>query len=102
MNVLLVSAKETDFCNLFLIQESIQFSVEYFYQWLVAHAVEAGVFDEITAAASSHKVAHILDVSVVQMFLSRTMRQHRRQGSPCKVNDASVSLVDDDEEGDEL
>jgi len=101
-NLLLISAKRTDFCSLFLIRESVPFSVEYFYQWLVTHDIEAGVLEEIADAVSSQKVEQILDVSVVQMFLSRTIQQNRRQGSPCKVKIASVPLDGNDEEGDEL
>lgn len=86
---------------MFLVQESIPFSVELFYQWMIAHDVEAGTFAEIAAAVSSQEVEQMLDVSAVQMFVSRTI-QHQRQGSPCKVSVASLSLDGDDDDGDEL
>lgn len=101
-HVLLISARRADFCNLFLIQDCVPFSVEYFYQWLVRHNTEPGVLKEIAAAVSSQKVEHILDVSVVHMFLSRTIQQNRRQSSPCKLNVAALSIDEYDEEGDEL
>ena len=75
-NLLLQQAKKQDFCNLFLIQESIPFSVEYFYQWLVTNDTAATVLDEISAAVSYPNVAQIIDVSSSQMFLSRTI--HKR------------------------
>jgi len=97
-NFLLQQAKEQDFCNLFLIQESIPFSVEYFYQWLVTNDTEADVLDEIAAAVSNPNV--VLDVSISQMLLSRTIQQHRRQGSPCKlINSDNASLSSLDENG---
>ncbi|KAL7537769.1 hypothetical protein ACHAXR_008053 [Thalassiosira sp. AJA248-18] len=102
VNLLLGSAKKKDFCTLFLIQEKIPFSVEYFYQWMVTHDIESGILEEIAAAVSSPEVQQILDVSVVQMFLSRTIQQNRRQGSPCKVNVASLAFDENDEDGDEL
>ena len=100
MSLLLLNAKKADFCILFLLQERIPYSVEHFYHWLVSHDVEAYVLEEIAAAVSSQNVAKILDVSVAQMFLSRTIQQHQLQGSPCKVNDASILL--DEDEDDEL
>ena len=94
---LLDLATETDLCQLFLIgEESIPFSIVYFYQWLVAHDVKLNIYETIAAAVSSDSVSRILDVSVVQMFLSRTIRQ---QHSPRKVADVDPTTLD---EGDEL
>ena len=101
-SLLLASAKKSDFCTLFLIQDSVQFSVEYFYQWVVTHDVDAVVLEEIAAAVSSQEVEQTLDVSAVQMFMSRTIQQHRHDGSPSKSNVASLPLDENDEEGDEL
>lgn len=101
-NLLLACAQKSDFCALFLIQEKVPFSIEYFYQWTVTHDVEAGILEEVAAAVSSQEVEQILDVSIAQRFLSRTIQQNRRQGSPCKVNVASLRLDEDDDEGDEL
>ena len=100
--MLLASAKKSDFCTLFLIQDNVPFSVEYFYQWVVTHDVDAGVLEEIAAAVSSQEVEQTLDVSVVQMFMSRTIQQHRHDSSPSKSNVASLPLDENDEEGDEL
>ena len=86
-------------------QERIPFSVEYFYQWLVTHDTEAIVLEEIAAAVSSQEVAQVVDVSVAQMFLSRTVQQHRRLGSPCNITENSSLPLDennDEEDEDEL
>ena len=90
--LLLQQSKKVDFCNMFLFQESIPFSFEHFYQWLVTHRVNANVFEAVAAALSSKDIAEILDVSVVQMFLSRTIQVNE---------DASLSADEIDEE-DEL
>lgn len=87
---------------MFLIQESVPFSVEYFYQWLVTNDIEADVLEEVADAVSSQSVAQVLDVSVAHMFLSRTIQQNRRHGSPCKANPTSLEFMEIDEEGDEL
>ena len=97
-NLLIVNAKKTDFCTLFLLQESIPFSAEVFYHWLVAQDVDVGVLEEISAAVS--QLPQILDVSVAQMFLSRTAQQHICQDLSCKVDDSSLLL--DENNDDEL
>jgi len=99
-NSLLVRAREADFCRLFLIRDSVPFSIEFFYRWLVAHDVETGILREIAAAVSVVEVAEILDVSVAQMFLSRAIQRHQRRGLPCGV--ALASPDKGDEEDDEL
>jgi len=99
-NLLLVAGKRTDFCNLFLIFESVSFSIEFFYQWLVSHDINVDILKEITESISSKEVEQILDVSVVQMFTSRTIQQQQRQGLPFKAN--VTSLPSDYEEEDEL
>lgn len=103
VTLLLASAKRADFCRLFLIQESVPFSVEYFYQWLVNRDIEAAILDEVAEAVSSQEVETILDVSVAQMFLSRTVQQNQRRGSPRKDSVSLLRLDDDhDDEDDEL
>ena len=94
---LLDLANEADLCHMFLIgEDSIPFSIVYFYQWLVAHDVKLNIYETILAAVSTDGVSRILDVSAVQMFLSRTIRQ---QHSPRKVADVDPTSLDD---GDEL
>ncbi len=91
---LLEQAKKTDFCHFFLIrEESIPFSIEYFYQWLVEHDVNLSIYEEIAAAVLSDSVSRVLDVSVVQMFLSQTIRQ---QDSSRKVTDVNPSSLEDE------
>lgn len=68
----------------------------------MTHEVETDVLEEIAAAVSSKEVEQILDVSIVQMFLSRTIQQSHRRGSPCKVSVDSVRINENEEEDDEL
>ena len=96
-------AREADFRELFFIRDSVPFSIEFFYQWLVARDVETGILREIAAAVSGAEVAEILDVSVAQMFLSRAIQRHQRRGLTCKGVDAAFASPDKgDEEDDEL
>jgi hypothetical protein len=74
--VLLVQARDGDFRRMFLFLDSIPFSVEYFYQWLVARNIDACILGEIAAAVVSVDVAEILDVSLAHMFLSRANQRH--------------------------
>lgn len=88
---------------MFLIRDSVPFSIEFFYRWLVAHEVETGILWEIAAAVSVVEVAEILDVSVAQMFLSRAIQRHQRRDLPSKGVDAALASPDKgDEEDDEL
>jgi hypothetical protein len=82
----------------------VPFSVEFFYQWLVARDVETGILREIAAAVSGVEVAEILDVSVAQMFLSRAIqRQQRRSLLSEGVDAIALALPNEgDEEDDEL
>jgi hypothetical protein len=96
---LLEQAKTPDLCHFFLYrEESIPFSVEYFYQWLVEHDVNLSIYEEIAAAVLSDSVSRVLDVAVSQMFLSRAIRQQHRDSSH-KVTYVNPSSLD---EGDEL
>ena len=91
--VLLVQARGKDFRRMFLFLDSVPFSVEYFYQWLVARNIEAYILGEVATAVVSDDVAEILDVSLVQMFLSRANQRH----------DAIIlALGDEVDEDDEL
>ena len=83
---------------MFLMQESIQFQVEFLYQWLVSNNIDVCILDEIAAAVESQEVQNMLDISLAQMFLSRTIQQHN---SPRKVNFSSLHFDDNDDE-DEL
>ena len=89
--VLLVQARDGDFRRMFLFLDSIPFSIEYFYQWLVAHNIDACILGEIAAAVESVDVAEILDVSLAHMFLSRANQRH-------DIVHASGGEVDEDDE----
>ena len=93
VTVLLVQARGKDFRRMFLFLDSVPFSVEYFYHWLVARNIEAYILGEVATAVVSDDVAEILDVSLVQMFLSRANQRH----------DAIIlALGDEVDEDDEL
>lgn len=86
-----------------LLRESIPFSIDFFYQWLVTHGTDSIVVEQAAAAVSSHEVAQILDVSVVQMFLSRTIQQKQQQlGSPRRDKEHSLLPSENEEDDDEL
>jgi hypothetical protein len=57
--VLLVQARGKDFRLMFFFLDSVPFSVEYFYQWLVARNIEAYILGEVAAAVVSDGVAQI-------------------------------------------
>jgi hypothetical protein len=103
-NSLLPRASADDFCRLFLIRDSVPFSVEFFYRWLVAREVETSILGEIASAITGVEVANILDVSVAQMFVSRAIQRHQRRDTPCKgINPLDLAPPDEGiEEGDEL
>ena len=61
---------------MFLFLDSVSFSVEYFYQWLVARNIEAYILGEVTTAVVSDDVAELFDVSLAQMFLSRANQRN--------------------------
>jgi hypothetical protein len=90
--VLLVQARDGDFRRMFLFLDSVPFSVEYFYQWLVARNIDACILGEIAAAVVSVNVAENLDVSLVHMFLSRANQRHD------VIVYASGGEVDEDDE----
>ena len=71
-----MQARGKDFHLIFFFLDSVPFSVEYFYQWLVARNIDACIPGEVTAAVVSDDIAEILDVSLAQMFLSRANQRH--------------------------
>jgi len=90
--VLLMQARGKNFRRMFLFLDSVPFSVEYFYQWLVARNIEAHILGEVAAAVVSDDVAEVLDVSLAQMFLSRRNQMHD------VIVHASGDKVDEDDE----
>lgn len=92
--MLLSSAKSKDFCRLLLLRDDIPFSVDYFYQWLVTNNINAEVIEEIAIAAQSKEVQNHIDVSMVQMFMSRTL-QTKDQASLRKSS--LIDSINDDE-----
>jgi hypothetical protein len=91
---LLVAAKSQDFCHAFILRDDINFSVDFLYQWLVSNNVSFEVMEEITTAIQTPEVQQFIDVSSVQMFISRTAHQVKESNSPSKS-------VKDDEAQDE-
>jgi hypothetical protein len=104
-NSLLLRASADDFRCFFLVRDSVPFSVEFFYRWLMARDVETSILGEIASAITGVEVANILDVSVAQMFVSRAVQRHQRRDTPCKgINALNLAPPDEGilEEGDEL
>ncbi|KAL3815779.1 hypothetical protein ACHAXA_001673 [Cyclostephanos tholiformis] len=97
---LLARASAVDFRRLFLIRDSVPFSVEFFYRWLVARDVETGILGEIASAVTGVEVANILEVSVAQMFVSRAIQRHQRRDTP--YEGINPGITEGVEEGDEL
>jgi hypothetical protein len=97
---LLARASAADFRRLFLIRDSVPFSVEFFYRWLVARDVETGILGEIASAVTGVEVANILEVSVAQMFVSRAIQRHQRRDTP--YEGINPGITEGVEEGDEL
>jgi hypothetical protein len=96
--MLLQSAKAKDFRHLFLLSENMSFSVDYFYQWLVTNNVTAEVMEEISIAVQDEEVQQYLDVSAVQMFMSRTIYRTKEQESQCKFVSGDSAQNDDYDE----
>jgi len=101
--VMLSAANSEDFCIMFLNQDDIPFDIEQMYQWLVSNDMDVYIFDKISLALEHKRVRSVLDVSVAQMFLTRTRHEHK---SPCKSAESlprKYSNGDEsDDDGDEL
>lgn len=92
-NALILVAKKRDFCQLFLLRESLPFSIDFFYQWMISCDVPSATLEEVVDAVTSQEVEHVIDVSDIQIFLSRTA-QHNQL-----VQDESMqSTISDDED----
>jgi hypothetical protein len=61
---------------MFLFQDRVPFSVEYFYHWLVARNIDECILGEVATSVVSDNIADILDVSLAQMFLSRANQRN--------------------------
>mmetsp|Transcript_24383 Transcript_24383/g.49923 ORF Transcript_24383/g.49923 Transcript_24383/m.49923 type:complete len:101 (+) Transcript_24383:96-398(+) len=100
---MLSAANSEDFCIMFLNQDDIPFDIEQMYQWLVSNDMDVYIFDKISLALEHKRVRSVLDVSVAQMFLTRTRHEHK---SPCKSAESlprKYSNGDEsDDDGDEL
>lgn len=101
MNNLLMGANANNFCDAFILRETIPFSVDFFYQWLVSCDLEIipRVMKEVSIAVQIEGMQKFIDVSSVQMFLSRTAQQAKEKTSDqkCVVSTAKDIEEDDDE-----
>jgi len=92
-NALILKANRRDFCQLLLLRESLPFSIDFFYQWMVSCDVPSATLEEVVDAVTSQEVELVIDVSDIQIFLSRTA-QHNQL-----VQDESMqSTISDDED----
>ena len=88
------AAKAKDFSNAFILIDTIPFSVDFLYQWLVSNDVNTEVMEELVIAVQDEEVQQILDISSVQMFISRT----KERCSPRK----SIQMNDENDDEDEI
>lgn len=100
---MLSAANSEDFCIMFLNQDDIPFDMEQMYQWLVNNNMDVHIFEKISLALENQRVRSVLDVSVAQMFLTRTRHEHK---SPCKSAESLLGKCsygdESDDDGDEL
>ena len=75
------AASSKDFCRTFILSENISFSADFVYKWLVTNNISSEIMEKITIAVQDEEIQHIMDISVVQMFISRTTHQGREKNS---------------------
>jgi hypothetical protein len=90
--VLILTAKKRDFCQLFILRENFPFSIDFFYQLLILYNVQSSTLQEVVEAITSQEMEHVIDVSDIQIFLSRA-NQHNQQ-----VNDEDFQPPSDEED----
>lgn len=80
--VLILTAKKRDFCQLFILRENFPFSIDFFYQLLILYNVQSSTLQEVVDAITSQEMEHVIDVSDIQIFLSRANQhnQHKLNG----------------------
>jgi hypothetical protein len=93
----LAAAKAKDFCHAFILRDNISFSVGFLYRWIVSNNVSFAVMEEITTAIQNREVQQFIDVSSVQMFISRTAYQVKESNSPSKSVHIDEEAQDEDE-----
>ena len=93
-NALILIANRRDFCQIFLLRESLPFSIDFFYQWMVSYGVQHSTLEEVVDAVTSQEVEHVIDVSDIQIFLSRTAQTINQQ----VLDESMQSTTSDDED----
>ena len=81
---------------MFLLRESYPFSIDFFYQWLTSCDVQSSTFKQVVDAVTSQEVEHAIDVSDIQIFLSRTAQHNQLVHQDESMRD------DDSDDEDEL
>ena len=75
---LILIANKRDFCQMFLLRESLPFSIDFFYQWLTSCDVQSSTpLEQVVDAVTSQEVEHVIDVSDIQIFLSRAAQRNQ-------------------------
>lgn len=92
---LLKAASSKHICHTFILSENISFSADFVYKWLVTNNISSEIMEKITIAVQDEEIQHIMDISVVQMFISRTTRQGRETNSSQYI--PIEDSIDDDE-----
>ena len=91
-NALILIAKKSDFCQLFLLRESLPFSIDFFYQWLISHNIQSSTIEEVVDAVTSQEMELVIDVPDIQIFLSRTAQYNQQ------VHDNAMQATSDEED----
>eukprot|EP00985_Skeletonema_marinoi_P015830 scaffold8277_cov153-Skeletonema_marinoi.AAC.6 len=86
-------ANKRDFCQMFLLRESLPFSIDFLYQWLISCDVQSSTLEQVVDAVTSQEVEHVIDVSDIQIFLSRTAQHNQVQ-----QDESMQSVTSDDED----
>lgn len=100
MSTLLLGANAKNFCDVFILSETIRFSVGFFYQWLVSCNLEGipQVMKKISIAVQIEGMQKFVDVSSIQMFMSLTAQLTKERSSPQKCVVSAANNVDDDDD----
>ncbi len=95
---LIMVAIKRDLCKMFLLRESLPFSIDFFYQWLISNDVPTSTLEQVVDAVISPKVEQVIDVSDIQIFLSRTAQHTQLLVQQDPMQSAAAANDDDEDE----
>eukprot|EP00985_Skeletonema_marinoi_P015821 scaffold8276_cov83-Skeletonema_marinoi.AAC.1 len=83
---------------MFLLRESLPFSIDFFYQWLISCDVQSSTLEQVVDAVTSQEVEHVIDVTDIQIFLSRTAQHNQLVQQLVQQDDSMQPATSDDED----